>query len=116
MRTARVAVDGAVHTATPHPNGVQLANGRVIADDQVTWLAPFEVGTIIALGLNYADHVKELAKELTVTAKEAIRRKLQADMEAFLRRGGAVTQVAADEEAYKKMRETARAPDPSEDD
>ena len=53
---------------------------------------------------------------LTVTAKEAIRRKLQADMEAFLRRGGAVTQVAADEEAYKKMRETARAPDPSEDD
>jgi 5-oxopent-3-ene-1,2,5-tricarboxylate decarboxylase/2-hydroxyhepta-2,4-diene-1,7-dioate isomerase len=28
------------------------------------------VGTIIALGLNYADHVKELAKELTVTAKD----------------------------------------------
>lgn len=70
MRTARVAVDGAIHTATPHPNGLQLANGRVLADDQVTWLAPFEVGTIIALGLNYADHVKELAKELTVTAKD----------------------------------------------
>jgi 5-oxopent-3-ene-1,2,5-tricarboxylate decarboxylase/2-hydroxyhepta-2,4-diene-1,7-dioate isomerase len=34
------------------------------------WLPPFEVGTIIALGLNYADHVKELAKELTVTAKD----------------------------------------------
>jgi len=27
----------------------------------VVWLAPFEVGTIIALGLNYADHAKELA-------------------------------------------------------
>ena len=28
---------------------------------QVVWLPPFEVGTIIALGLNYADHAKELA-------------------------------------------------------
>jgi 5-oxopent-3-ene-1,2,5-tricarboxylate decarboxylase/2-hydroxyhepta-2,4-diene-1,7-dioate isomerase len=28
------------------------------------------VGTIIALGLNYADHVKELSKELTTTAKD----------------------------------------------
>jgi len=36
----------------------------------VVWLPPFEVGTIIALGLNYADHVKELAKELTVTSKD----------------------------------------------
>jgi 5-oxopent-3-ene-1,2,5-tricarboxylate decarboxylase/2-hydroxyhepta-2,4-diene-1,7-dioate isomerase len=34
------------------------------------WLAPFEIGTIIGLGLNYADHVKELSKELTVTAKD----------------------------------------------
>jgi 5-oxopent-3-ene-1,2,5-tricarboxylate decarboxylase/2-hydroxyhepta-2,4-diene-1,7-dioate isomerase len=30
----------------------------------VVWLPPFEVGTIIALGLNYADHAKELAREL----------------------------------------------------
>ena len=29
-----------------------------------------EPGTIIALGLNYADHAKELAKELTQTAKD----------------------------------------------
>jgi 5-oxopent-3-ene-1,2,5-tricarboxylate decarboxylase/2-hydroxyhepta-2,4-diene-1,7-dioate isomerase len=36
----------------------------------VVWLPPFEIGTIIALGLNYADHVKELSKELTVTAKD----------------------------------------------
>ena len=34
------------------------------------WLPPFEVGTILALGLNYADHLKELSKELTVTAKD----------------------------------------------
>jgi 5-oxopent-3-ene-1,2,5-tricarboxylate decarboxylase/2-hydroxyhepta-2,4-diene-1,7-dioate isomerase len=33
----------------------------VVAETEVVWLAPFEVGTIIALGLNYADHAKELA-------------------------------------------------------
>jgi 5-oxopent-3-ene-1,2,5-tricarboxylate decarboxylase/2-hydroxyhepta-2,4-diene-1,7-dioate isomerase len=36
----------------------------------VVWLPPFEVGTVIALGLNYADHVKELSKELTVTTQD----------------------------------------------
>ena len=51
---------------------------------------------------------------LTVSAKEAMRRKLQADMEAFLKRGGHVTQVAADEAAWE--RETARAPDEGGDD
>ena len=49
---------------------LQLANGTQLDDSQVTWLPPFEVGTLIALGLNYADHVKELAKELTVTSKD----------------------------------------------
>ena len=43
------------------PDGVQLADGRVLAETQVVWLPPFEVGTILALGLNYADHAKELA-------------------------------------------------------
>jgi 5-oxopent-3-ene-1,2,5-tricarboxylate decarboxylase / 2-hydroxyhepta-2,4-diene-1,7-dioate isomerase len=70
MRTARVAHAGAVHTAVPHAAGVQLADGRVLAEDQVVWLPPFEVGTLIALGLNYADHVKELSKELTVTTRD----------------------------------------------
>ena len=70
MKTARVAFAGAVHSAVPHAQGVQLADGRVLREDEVVWLAPFDVGTIIALGLNYADHVKELAKELTVTAKD----------------------------------------------
>lgn len=28
------------------------------------------MGTVVALGLNYADHVKELSKELTVTSKD----------------------------------------------
>jgi len=70
MKTARVAYAGAVHTATPHPQGLRLADGRVLAEDAVVWLPPFEVGTVIALGLNYADHLKELSKELTVSAKD----------------------------------------------
>ncbi|MEP6969530.1 MAG: fumarylacetoacetate hydrolase family protein, partial [Betaproteobacteria bacterium] len=70
MRTARVAYAGAIHEAHPHADGLQLADGRVLREQDVVWLAPFEVGTIIALGLNYADHVKELSKELTVTARD----------------------------------------------
>lgn len=70
MKTARVAYAGAIHTAHEHPRGLKLADGRVVAEDAVVWLPPFEVGTIIALGLNYADHVKELAKELTITTKD----------------------------------------------
>ena len=70
MKRARVAYGGAIHDATEHPDGLQLADGRVLAEEAVVWLPPFEPGTIIALGLNYADHVKELSKELTVTAKD----------------------------------------------
>lgn len=70
MKTARVAYGGAIHEAYEHAQGVQLADGRVLPEDAVVWLAPFEVGTIIALGLNYADHVKELSKELTITTKD----------------------------------------------
>jgi 5-oxopent-3-ene-1,2,5-tricarboxylate decarboxylase / 2-hydroxyhepta-2,4-diene-1,7-dioate isomerase len=70
MKTARVAYSGAIHTAYPHGEQIRLADGRIVNEQQVIWLAPFEVGTIIALGLNYADHVKELSKELTLTAKD----------------------------------------------
>ena len=70
MRTARVAYAGAVHHAQPHPRGLRLADGRVLAEHEVVWLPPFEPGTIVALGLNYADHAKELARELTTTAKD----------------------------------------------
>ena len=69
-RVARVAYGGAIHQAFPHPAGLQLADGRVLAETDVVWLPPFEVGTVIALGLNYADHVKELSKELTVTTQD----------------------------------------------
>ena len=70
MRTARVAYAGALHDAVPDARGLKLEDGRVLAEEAVVWLPPFEVGTIIALGLNYADHVKELSKELTVTAQD----------------------------------------------
>ena len=70
MKTARVAYAGALHEATPHEHGLRLADGRIVAEHEVVWLPPFEVGTIIALGLNYADHVKELSKELTVTSQD----------------------------------------------
>jgi len=70
MKTARVAWRGAVHCATPHADGLQLANGTVLAEHDVTWLPPVVPGTIVALGLNYADHVKELSKELSSTSAE----------------------------------------------
>jgi len=61
MKRARVAYRGAVHTATPQGAGLRLADGRVVAEDQVVWLPPVVPGTIFALGLNYADHARELA-------------------------------------------------------
>lgn len=65
MMRARVAFAGALHEATPvaggEPKRVRLADGRSVGEEEVVWLPPFEVGTIIALGLNYADHARELA-------------------------------------------------------
>src|SRR5882724_8112047 len=66
MKQARVAYAGAIHPAVPHRlsdgrDGLRLTDGRKLAEDEVVWLPPFEAGTIIALGLNYADHAKELA-------------------------------------------------------
>jgi len=48
MKRAQVAYGGAIHEAYEHPAGLKLADGRVVAEDAVVWLPPFEVGTIIA--------------------------------------------------------------------
>lgn len=61
-----MAYAGAIHAAEEHRLGedrvgVQLADGRTLPEEAVVWLPPFETGTIIALGLNYAEHAKELA-------------------------------------------------------
>lgn len=66
MRLARVAYAGAIHAAQPCElpegrAGVELTDGRRIAEEEVVWLPPFEAGTVIALGLNYAKRASELA-------------------------------------------------------
>jgi len=61
MKQARVAYAGAIHTAEPYQGGLRLADGRRVSEEEVVWLCPFEPGTIIGLGLNYADHAKELS-------------------------------------------------------
>ena len=61
MMRARVAYAGAIHDASPDGEDLRLADGRLVAAEDVVWLPPFHTGTVIALGLNYADHAKELA-------------------------------------------------------
>lgn len=61
-RVGRVLIDGQVYEVTPADgDNVKTADGRVFAEAAVTWLPPFAVGKIFALGLNYADHAAELA-------------------------------------------------------
>jgi 5-oxopent-3-ene-1,2,5-tricarboxylate decarboxylase / 2-hydroxyhepta-2,4-diene-1,7-dioate isomerase len=64
MKRARVLVNGIVHNATERDGQVVLEDGRRLWQDQVTWLPPLapvdKPRTILALGLNYADHAKEL--------------------------------------------------------
>ena len=70
MKSARVFFGGAVHEATEAagsattstgPASLRLADGRMVDEREVMWLAPFEPRTIFALALNYADHAQELA-------------------------------------------------------
>ena len=61
MKHARVAYAGAIHDAIEVSGRLRLPCGRIVAEDAVVWLPPVEAGTIFALGLNYADHAKELA-------------------------------------------------------
>jgi 5-oxopent-3-ene-1,2,5-tricarboxylate decarboxylase/2-hydroxyhepta-2,4-diene-1,7-dioate isomerase len=63
MRRARIAYAGAVHEAVVSADGLslKLADGRTVSETEVIWLPPTEPGAIIALGLNYADHARELA-------------------------------------------------------
>ena len=70
MKRARVAWAGGIHQAVADGDGLRLADGTRLAEDEVVWLPPVQPGTIIALGINYADHKKELAKELTLTSKD----------------------------------------------
>ncbi len=94
-RLARVAWGGAIHEVRPAipvgagaegAAGVVLPDGTTLGQTEVTWLPPFEAGTIIALGLNYADHVRELARELTLSSKDGA----QDEPLVFLKTAGAL--------------------------
>ncbi|MDP3832500.1 MAG: fumarylacetoacetate hydrolase family protein [Hydrogenophaga sp.] len=71
MKRARIAWAGAVHDAIEAGGQLELLTpafkGRRVAFDEVVWLPPLQAlppqrpRTILALGLNYADHAKELA-------------------------------------------------------
>ena len=64
MKHARVRYQGAPHSATERDGALLLADGRLVAFEAVDWLPPLaptpRPRTILALGLNYADHAKEL--------------------------------------------------------
>jgi 5-oxopent-3-ene-1,2,5-tricarboxylate decarboxylase / 2-hydroxyhepta-2,4-diene-1,7-dioate isomerase len=65
MKHARIVHQGVAQWATERDGQLLLADGNLAAFDAVTWLPPLEPAprarTILALGLNYADHAKELA-------------------------------------------------------
>ena len=62
MKRARIAWQGAVHDVTQAEGGLlRLADGRRLREDEVVWLPPVVPRTVFALGLNYADHARELA-------------------------------------------------------
>lgn len=64
MKRARILFEGAVHDAVEKEGQLLLADGRLVAPDAVSWMPPLaptpRPRTILALGLNYADHAKEL--------------------------------------------------------
>jgi 5-oxopent-3-ene-1,2,5-tricarboxylate decarboxylase / 2-hydroxyhepta-2,4-diene-1,7-dioate isomerase len=65
MKHARIVHTGVTQWATERDGQLLLADGKLVAFNAVTWLPPLEPvvapRTILALGLNYADHAKELA-------------------------------------------------------
>ncbi|MGN1402151.1 MAG: fumarylacetoacetate hydrolase family protein [Bacillus sp. (in: firmicutes)] len=62
MKRARVAYGGNIHQAFEENGKLRLTDGRTVTEDEVIWLPPIEAGTtVFALGLNYADHAKELS-------------------------------------------------------
>ncbi len=66
MKHARIVFDGQTYDATEQDGQLLLADGRRIGlNDVSTWLPPLaptpRARTILALGLNYADHARELA-------------------------------------------------------
>jgi len=65
MKFGRIAYNGGIHRVQPAGAGfIRVLDGTFkgleLAEDSVLWLPPVQANTIFALGLNYADHAKEL--------------------------------------------------------
>jgi len=65
LKHARIFHEGVAQHAVERDGQLLLDNGRLVPFDAVNWLPPLadtrQPRTILALGLNYADHAKELA-------------------------------------------------------
>ncbi|HMN58532.1 MAG TPA: fumarylacetoacetate hydrolase family protein [Ottowia sp.] len=69
MKHARIAWAGAIHDAIEQGGQLELLTpafqGRRLSFDEVVWLPPLapvpRARSVLALGLNYADHARELA-------------------------------------------------------
>jgi 5-oxopent-3-ene-1,2,5-tricarboxylate decarboxylase/2-hydroxyhepta-2,4-diene-1,7-dioate isomerase len=61
VKRARVLFRGVPRTAVPSADALRLDDGRIVDENDVTWLPPVEPATIFAVGLNYAAHARELA-------------------------------------------------------
>ena len=64
MKHAHVTYEGKTQHVIERDGRLLLDDGRLVSEDAVTWLPPLaptqRPRTILALGLNYADHAKEL--------------------------------------------------------
>lgn len=63
MKRARIAFEGRVHQVWEDAGKIRMADGRHLDEREVVWLPPVTPGTILALGLNYADHASEIASK-----------------------------------------------------
>ncbi|HEX5394229.1 MAG TPA: fumarylacetoacetate hydrolase family protein [Rhodocyclaceae bacterium] len=61
MKRGRIALNGVIYEVTEQDGKVRLPDGRLFKEEAVQWLPPVQPHTVFALGLNYADHAKELA-------------------------------------------------------
>ncbi len=65
MKYARIIYEGREQSAQESGGMLLLADGQRVAPEAVRWLPPLapvsQARTILCLGLNYADHAKELA-------------------------------------------------------
>jgi 5-oxopent-3-ene-1,2,5-tricarboxylate decarboxylase/2-hydroxyhepta-2,4-diene-1,7-dioate isomerase len=61
MKRGRILHQGQVIDVLERDGAVALPDGQCLAEAALQWLPPADFGTVFALGLNYADHARELA-------------------------------------------------------